>query len=75
LKRIPKKSLIEQSRQILFFNLAFSLEESEMHVLSRLVLKERKKLAAVKPSVNILVLTGIELFSMEGAPLCWEGIN
>lgn len=59
-------------------NLVFSkfsggFEDSEKRLLKALVVRQRKLRLAGKPHCQVILLTGVELFSYQNAPSCWEG--
>ncbi len=60
---------------LVFATLKDSLENSEIEIISPLVQKEHKKRLQGKPYSPVIVLTGIELFSLDHIPYCWRDRN
>lgn len=57
---------------IVFCKFDTALRHSEIDLISRFVLRQRKLWRAQKPSASVMILTGTELFSRWGAPECWR---
>jgi len=57
---------------IVFCKLDTALSHSEIDLISRFVLRQRRLWRAQKPHGSVMILTGTELFSRWGAPECWR---
>ena len=58
---------------LVFATLNESLETAELKMIEALACTERKKRLRGVPYSQVVVLTGIELFSSRGFRECWEG--
>lgn len=61
------------SSVLVFATLNNSLQSSEIKIISSLARAERKKRLRGLQNSPVVVLTGIELFSLRGVRDCWEG--
>ena len=57
---------------LVFATLNDSLKKIEIKIIRLLAEKERKKRLQGKPYSPVIMLTGIELYSLEGIPNCWR---
>jgi hypothetical protein len=58
---------------LVFAKLGADFKPTEIGLLTRLVVRQRRLWRSQKPHNAVLLLTGTELFGFRGAPHCWEG--
>ena len=59
---------------LVFATLKSKLKPTEKQMLRDFANAQRRKRQERKPYCHVMVLTGLELFSEEGAPHCWEAL-
>lgn len=57
---------------IVFCKFETALHPSEIDLISKFVVRQRKLWLTQKPHASVMLLTGNELFSRWGAPECWK---
>lgn len=71
-KRMKSLALEFPGSSLIFATFKDALSPKEISSLKKFVISQRKKRLRGLPNSPIIVLTGTELFSMSGAPECWN---